>query len=335
MNPLFSIIVPVYNVQSFLKICIDSILKQSCSDFELILIDDGSSDNSGNICDEYAKKDSRIKVVHKENGGSSSARNRGLSIAKGQWIVFIDSDDWVDDSLLQSYIPYIYDYDIIFQGMIVERSDFKDSSYQILEDHKFIGEQVSEGILYLERKNMIGWMCNKAFKRELIENNRIRFQEDISIQEDHIFTLEYCMSISSLLCLSTAYYHYRILDNSLIRRYKPYDLLLRKTELLYKYRLLISKRFHSKELELFSKQSYYMSRVDNIQYAYIGNKKLNRKERIFLLKNNLVYFDKLNFRPFSINWIIGRISFVRSLFLIDVLISGLVFFKKILRCYSL
>ena len=102
--PKVSVIIPVYNVEKYLPQCIDSILAQTFTDFELILVNDGSKDCSGNICDEYAQKDSRIVVIHKENGGASSARNRGLDIAKGEWISFIDSDDYVTPNYLSNLI---------------------------------------------------------------------------------------------------------------------------------------------------------------------------------------------------------------------------------------
>ena len=94
--PMVSVIVPVYNSSQYLHRCIDSILYQSFNDFEVLLIDDGSIDNSGEICDEYAVKDSRVRVFHKENGGVSSARNVGLGNAVGEWVTFVDSDDWID-----------------------------------------------------------------------------------------------------------------------------------------------------------------------------------------------------------------------------------------------
>ena len=100
--PLFSVIVPVYKVENVLPRCIESILNQTVTDFELILIDDGSPDRSGEICDAYAAKDSRIRVIHQKNGGVSKARNAGLDIAQGEYIVFVDSDDWVDaDAYMQ------------------------------------------------------------------------------------------------------------------------------------------------------------------------------------------------------------------------------------------
>ena len=95
-----SVIVPVYNTEKYLHRCVDSILAQTFTDFELLLIDDGSTDSSGAICDEYAQKDSRVRVFHKENGGVSSARNLGLDKAKGKWVTFVDSDDWIKESFL-------------------------------------------------------------------------------------------------------------------------------------------------------------------------------------------------------------------------------------------
>ncbi len=106
-NPKISVIVPVYNVEQYLPRCIDSILAQTFTDFELLLIDDGSRDNSGKICDEYAEKDSRIRVFHKENGGVSSARNVGLDNTCGEYVSFIDSDDWIGPSFLP-LIPQHY-----------------------------------------------------------------------------------------------------------------------------------------------------------------------------------------------------------------------------------
>ena len=110
-----SIIVPVYKAELFLPRCIDSILTQTFTDFELLLIDDGSPDNSGSICDEYALKDKRIRVFHKENGGVSSARNLGLDNAKGEWITFIDADDWISNTFIEHlYKPILSNNNIEF-----------------------------------------------------------------------------------------------------------------------------------------------------------------------------------------------------------------------------
>ena len=102
--PKISVIVPVYNTEKFLQRCIDSVLAQTYQDFELLLIDDGSKDSSDTICDEYAAQDTRVKVFHKENGGVSSARNVGLDNARGEWITFVDSDDYIEENYLQTFI---------------------------------------------------------------------------------------------------------------------------------------------------------------------------------------------------------------------------------------
>lgn len=102
-TPTISVIVPVYNTEKYLRRCIDSVLAQTYADFELLLIDDGSKDKSGEICDEYAQKDARVRVFHKENGGVSSARNLGLDNARGEWVAFVDSDDYIEENYLKSF----------------------------------------------------------------------------------------------------------------------------------------------------------------------------------------------------------------------------------------
>ena len=119
MNPEISIIVPVYNVEKYLKRCIDSILNQSFTDFELILVDDGSTDNSGEIIDEYAIKDERIKVIHKENGGLSSARNVGIEYSKGNYIAFVDSDDYINKNMYKFYIKMLLNIMLKFPYVIL------------------------------------------------------------------------------------------------------------------------------------------------------------------------------------------------------------------------
>lgn len=107
-SPKISIIVPVYNVEQYLENCINSVLNQSFRNFQLILVDDGSKDSSGEICDRFVQKDSRVKVIHKSNAGVSAARNAGIDIATGQFICFIDSDDWIESEYLQKIVDEIY-----------------------------------------------------------------------------------------------------------------------------------------------------------------------------------------------------------------------------------
>lgn len=124
-NPKISVIVPVYNAEKYLHRCIDSILNQTFPDFELLLIDDGSKDQSGEICDEYAKKDSRVKVFHKENGGVSSARNVGIDNAVGEYICFCDSDDWVEKTWLLSFFERMCDNDMLITSFNIYENEKK------------------------------------------------------------------------------------------------------------------------------------------------------------------------------------------------------------------
>ena len=149
-TPKISVIVPVYNVEKYLSRCIDSILAQTFTDFELLLIDDGSKDKSGEICDEYANKDNHVKVFHKENGGVSSARNLGLDNAQGEWITFVDSDDFVNSDWL-SYYAKSFDVDLIVQGYQVIEADLSKSV--VVGDCKRVNGDLRYDVLcYLAKK---------------------------------------------------------------------------------------------------------------------------------------------------------------------------------------
>ncbi len=219
-NPRISVIVPVYNVEKYLSRCIDSILAQTFTDFELLLVDDGSKDNSGSICDEYAKKDSRIKVFHTENRGASAARNLGLNKAFGEYISFVDSDDWIEKSFYDDFfMNEELDYDIYFQNYICHQyngeTDFKE-----LKACSAHGESVNDAIFYLLKELKFGWTWSKLFRNSIINNYNIRFKEDISLHEDELFTLQYCQHINSLCIRNKANYHYYIYANSLVRKFR-------------------------------------------------------------------------------------------------------------------
>lgn len=206
--PKISVIVPVYNTEQYLPRCIDSILSQTFTDFELLLIDDGSKDSSGKICDEYAAKDSRIRVFHKENGGVSSARNLGLDNSQGEWIIFVDSDDWIESLLIDSCINLIQKHpkiDIIRYGYYEEKSSNK---YTIRNSKE--NEITSSLPYFFEKCNNYGYwgyIWNTAFRKELI--SELRFNENINWCEDHIFTYKYFIKCKSMFLLSLPLYHYQ------------------------------------------------------------------------------------------------------------------------------
>lgn len=237
-NPLYSIIVPVFKVEKYLSRCIESILSQTFTDFELLLVDDGSPDNSGKICDKYASIDSRVQVFHKENGGVSSARNLGLDYAKGKWIIFCDSDDWVEKDWIESYHNAINNIvDIIFQGYIQEYH-----THHLVHCIKNAPNKYIDKILLLEQKDLLGWTWCKIFKASIIEDYKIRFNTTLNINEDLLFTLQYCYYARSILILPIAKYHYIIYEDSLTKKKHPYKELQNKNNLIKKARQQIANR---------------------------------------------------------------------------------------------
>ena len=217
--PKISVIIPVYNTEKYLHRCIDSILAQTFTDYELLLINDGSKDNSGTICDEYAKKDSRIRVVHKENGGVSSARNMGLDNAKGEWICFIDSDDWVEKEYLKVlYQDGKYDYVTCYWKVLnckTYQSNIPTSKAHIgvANIKQFIEENI----------HRLSFPVCRLYKKNIIEKHTIRFDKRISFCEDALFNILYLGNIKSVRQTNDVLYNYEKHEASLSNTSKPWE----------------------------------------------------------------------------------------------------------------
>lgn len=209
--PLFSIIVPVYNVEKYLHRCLASILVQSFSDYEVLLVDDGSPDSSGSICDVYSEKDSRIKVFHKENGGVSSARNVGLDNSKGEYILFVDADDELTSFALGAFAETIIRYknaDVIQGGVITIGGDKGFVVCPSLKEYDDSQDCVTNFLLHT-----VPWgIWSKAFRRDIIEKFHIRFVPGIIMGEDQLFMCHYQFHARSYaICAQDVYYYH--LDN--------------------------------------------------------------------------------------------------------------------------
>lgn len=189
--PEVSVIVPVYGVEKYIDKCIKSIIDQSFKAWELILIDDGSPDQSGAICDKYAEKDQRIKVIHSENNGVSHARNIGLDNAKGRYVVFVDSDDWVNPSYLQNLIERSSADDTVVYGNVI--NDYSDQRNSVVsfsyEDGQNINLDNDVDLIVKYRLPENGFPIAKLFSREIIEQYKLRFDETLSYHEDHLFVI--------------------------------------------------------------------------------------------------------------------------------------------------
>lgn len=218
-SPFLSIIVPVYNVEKYLHECVDSILGQDFTDFELILVDDGSPDNCPAICDEYAEKDNRVIVIHKENGGLSSARNAGIDICKGEYIWFIDSDDYIREDCLQKMCIQLdkSDPDLLLFGY----NQLNDRDRSIIRvDYR--GDKVVTPIELISSGKYLDSACMYVSKAKIWLQNGLRFCEGIIHEDFEVFprVVGYASRIEYLHHLETELnpYYYRIREGSIVRR---------------------------------------------------------------------------------------------------------------------
>lgn len=205
-----SIIIPVYNSEVFLPACLDSILSQSFTDFEVLLVDDGSKDKSGSICDDYANKDSRVRAFHKKNGGVSSARNLALENAKGEWICFVDSDDeLLPDGLGELAAGISESVDFVMLGFVksihYERGDpLPRGEGRVVSREEAMLPMFNDMIRVYQ-----GYTFAKLFRRELIVTHHLLFDTNITIKEDTLFVVSFlCRSEKDAYISSTPVYYY-------------------------------------------------------------------------------------------------------------------------------
>ena len=214
---LVSVIVPVYNVEKYLNQCVDSILEQTYRNMEIFLVDDGSSDLSSSICDEYEKKDNRVKAIHKQNGGVCSARNTALQQAKGDWIAFIDSDDWIEKNYLEELIncAKVNNAEIALCGYNRVTGNKKESINNsgntiVLNSREFL-------IMLLNPQTGYGFSHMKIYKSECIKHTL--FNTDLKVGEDALFNEQIVPYVTKVCLLEKSLYNYRISLNSLVRKY--------------------------------------------------------------------------------------------------------------------
>lgn len=218
MDNLVSVIVPIYNNEKVLKRCVDSIVNQTYKKIEIILIDDGSTDDSFKICNEYLKNDKRIKIIHKENGGVSQTRNIGLKEAKGTKLVFIDSDDYVDKTYIECLMKY-RNADLVICGYFTVNE--KKSAKYIIKNNVFMNKK--ELLKNLTKKSHIRFYSVpylKLFDRKIIEENNILFNEKIEYGEDACFVYEYISNINNLQIINQPLYYNDISSQDSLSRKK-------------------------------------------------------------------------------------------------------------------
>ena len=317
MDPIIRIIVPIYNVGKYLPKCIESILNQTFKNFELILVNDGSTDNSGVVCDDYAKKDTRIKIIHKSNGGVSSARNAGLYVAKGEYIGFVDPDDYIDKNMYEKLYRLCIDNnsDIAicrFNREINGKIQNKESTEEIIELNNM------EAMNELFKGNLYRFsLCNKLFSKKCF--NDVLFPEE-RIHEDLSTTYKLFANSKKAVYINYCGYIYVRRENSILTstyNEKRLQAFIAWDEIIE----FIDKNYYEIIEQVIATFTYWC--VDNI--LYILNQVNNSKKKnnylniiqkyttkyyIYIKRNNILSRSyKLRIRIFNINYklfILGR-----------------------------
>lgn len=276
-----SVIVPIYNAEKHLNRCLDSIINQSFSDFELILINDGSDDDSGKICEIYAKKDKRIRVVHKKNEGVSSARNLGIDIALGEYITFIDSDDWIEQDFFKESMKYIKKnkISILITGFVFENNKKSFNIFSGKNDEIFSKEEAQ---MEFFKQDKFSWtVYDKFYERTIIK--AFKFDKKIKIGEDMLFFWEILNSVEKIGYLPLYQYHYDISASKTMTSnfsMKWFDGIRVKRKI---YREI---KNSSKELSLLSKITCIVEMMMLAKKA-INTSNYNTKRLVVLLQKNI------------------------------------------------
>lgn len=214
-----SIIIPVYNVEKYISNCINSLMNQTYKNIEIILVDDGSQDNSYSVCEEYSKTYDYIKVYKKENGGPSSARNYGIEKATGEYICFVDSDDYVSEKYIENLL--IDDFDLSFGGLVDVCGNKTIENPVCNEIQKYYGKDIYIKLLENSENDLFNSPCCKLFKKSIIEKNNIKYDESLHMGEDLIFNINYLKYCNSLVMIPDCLYFYnRDIGSSLTKKFE-------------------------------------------------------------------------------------------------------------------
>ena len=307
-SPKISVIVPVYKAEAYLHRCVDSLLAQTFQDFEVLLIDDGSPDRSGEICDEYAQKDSRIRVFHKENGGVSSARNLGLDNARGEWVTFVDSDDYVKPSYLFDFGQtecdadfYMQGYQKICVGGKSQEKHFSVSKVQVVP----LGVAYFEG----ESKVIINYILGKLIKLDIVRKNDLYFDVSLSFGEDHLFFLAYLTYIQKIALSPAASYIYLCeRDDSLSTRIVPLNDLFSYADKTYKFQMYIMQSHEESKDFIISaiQKRTYINIISTLRNLFLDKRNASLqtyRNIIKFYKNFRCGYNEVYFRQKCLLWI--------------------------------
>lgn len=301
---LFSIIVPIYKVEKYLHKCVNSLVNQTYKDIEIVLVDDGSPDNCPQICDEYAAKDKRIKVIHKKNGGLSDARNVGLKNCTGGYVFFVDSDDYIDLDACERLLPFIEKgCDVIVTDGIPEGGNHNLIHFKERDEKVYSGIDYIKKAIIKENMPMAAWLY--VYRREYLIENSLQFKKGI-LHEDEQFTPRAILKAQTVINSGIAYYHYVIREGSIttqpdkrrnardlystcLELEKIYDKLEDETLKLYLKDLLVQKylsKFQDGKLYQYGKE--YIKKDFVRENAFLLKTKL--KARLFCFSPKLYWY---------------------------------------------
>lgn len=269
-SPLFSIILPIYNVEKYIDRCMSTILNQEFNDYEVILVDDGSTDSCPELCDRYADFGQKIKVLHKKNGGLSSARNAGLSIATGKYIFWLDSDDYLPMDTLKQLGEILYKNDVDILKFNYMRQPNNITIKSILKPGNYNRKQIEEIVIPLALEKTSDFIMSAwahIYKREFIKRNNLNFISERQIgSEDYLFNLHAFLAANSLLAIENVLYNYDYREGSLSQKYR--ENLIERYRKLYKLMQELLIKYQVSDCYLKKLQYFY---VWNCYYVLIFN----------------------------------------------------------------
>lgn len=281
--PKLSVIVPVYNTEKYLRECVDSILAQTFTDFELILVDDGSTDSSGAICDEYAGKDPRIQVIHQQNGGITVARKSGVRAACGEYVTFVDSDDWIDKDMYHIMLDYEKEVspDVVICGMFMESSKGIIPRKEIVKAGFYNKNRMQKELYPIMLFDFVHCMpavnpslCNKLFKRQLIGVIIEQVNDTITYGEDALCTYSSLLDADRIYITNLNMYHYRNHSESVCNTYS--------CSLLEKFFLLVEQL-----------QSQFQQREQSMLYQLYG---YAARHSLECIRSEMLYNNGISYR---------------------------------------
>ncbi|MBV7440785.1 glycosyltransferase [Weeksellaceae bacterium TAE3-ERU29] len=283
--PKVSIILPVYNVERYISQSIESVIKQNFSNWELLVIIDGSPDNSKEIAKKFVEKDSRIKIYEKENGGLSDARNFGLERARGEYIYFMDSDDWIESNLISDNIKILIEkkLDLVIFGYKADYVDINDNikkTIEIVPESNIFEKENRNLHITPNLLRLLGFAWNKIYRRDFLNENRLRFDVGISLIEDILFNTRVFCCTNTLSTVNKSYYHYINRESeTLVNKYYPnlFDLQIKRHDALIHF-------FNNWNISTKNKKEI-------LAYNMIGSIKYGINN-LYTSKNNLTYKER-------------------------------------------